>query len=628
MCAIRRQRIFRARSRRGMAIIPRVMRRRDVLLRASAAWLIAALALAEGRLAAAQPRPRRRAPAPAAPAPSASAALPPSAPAAPAPSPDDARKLEAREHFDKAIGLFNQSAWDAALAEFLRSRQLFPTRNATSNAAICLRRLQRFDEALDMYEALLREFSDLPADLKIEAQRAVKELRGLVGTIDVQGAEPDAAISIDGLARGEYPALTPLRVPAGSHTVRVYKEEFEPFETRVEVAGGQTAPAVARLRALAAAGRLRVTESSGKALSVIVDGNRVGATPWEGRLVPGSHTVVLRGEGTLGTQPASVRVRRDELTSLSLAAEEVPASLRIEPSPAGASVSIDSVTVGHGIWQGRLRAGAHDIAIAAEGFTPETRQIRLARDERKVLAVELPRDPSSSLWRKPSRFTVELTGAVPLAPTFGGDMLRDCTGACSHGIGVGGYGVFRGGYELGSGFGFGVTAGYLLVQQSTTGRATELKPTGLAVNPGTVDDRLTLRGFVAGAFAGVSIGERTRFHLRLGAGALIGSVGDRRSGTFETGGGSKYDIGPIGVAPFATFLYVDPEIRLGFRVSSHLELSLGALGLILVDLSRPTWDASRPIFAAADGAGTFAPERLTGSIVVLITPGVGIRYDF
>jgi hypothetical protein len=595
-------------------IIARLMRRRDAPLRATVALLLAAVA--GGRIAAAQPAPSKgRAP-------------PPPASAAPAPSPDDARKAEAREHFDKAIALFNQSAWDAALAEFLRSRQLFPTRNATSNAAICLRRLQRFDEALDLYEALLREFPDMPADLKIEAQRAVKELRGLVGTVDVQGAEPDAAISIDGLSRGEYPALTPLRVPAGSHTVRVYKEGFEPFETRVQVAGGQTVPAVARLRALAAAGRLRVGESSGKALAVIVDGNEVGRTPWEGRLLPGEHTVVLRGEGTLGTQPATARVRKDELTSLSLAAEEVPASLRIEPVPAGASVTIDSVTVGHGIWQGRLRAGAHEIAVAAEGFTPETRQIRLARDERKVLAVELPRDLSSSLWRKPSRFTLELTGAVPLTPTLGGDILAGCTGACSRGFGVGGYGVFRGGYELGGGFGFGVAAGYLLARQSTTGRATELKPTGLAANPGTAADRLTLRGFMAGAFAGLSLGERAPLHLRLGAGALIASVGDSRRGSFKTGDGSSYDVGPIGVSPSATFFYVDPEIRVGLRLSSHVELSVGVEGLILVGLSRPTWDASRSIFAAADGAGTFAAERLTGSIVVLVSPGVGIRYDF
>jgi hypothetical protein len=60
---------------------------------------------------------------------------------------------------------------------------------------------------LDVYEALLRDFSDLPRDLKLEAMREVKDLRGLVGTIDVQGAEPEASIAIDGIPRGAPPAL-------------------------------------------------------------------------------------------------------------------------------------------------------------------------------------------------------------------------------------------------------------------------------------------------------------------------------------------------------------------------------------------------------------------------------------
>src|SRR5258706_542611 len=79
-------------------------------------------------------------------------------------------------------------------------------------------------------------------------------------------AEPGAAITIDGQSRGEFPALAPLRVATGSHAVRVTKEGFESFATRVEVAGGQSVRVVARLHALTRSGRLRVAEQRGRVL--------------------------------------------------------------------------------------------------------------------------------------------------------------------------------------------------------------------------------------------------------------------------------------------------------------------------------------------------------------------------
>lgn len=114
--------------------------------------------------------------------------------------------------------------------------------------------------------------------------------------------------------------------------MRVYKEGFEPFEARADVAGGKVARIEARLRALKREeiGRLQVVEPSGKVVEVLVDGVVVGKTPrWEGPIAVGVHTVALRGEGEIGTQPASVRVKLGQVTALSLAAE-AGASRQIE----------------------------------------------------------------------------------------------------------------------------------------------------------------------------------------------------------------------------------------------------------------------------------------------------------
>src|SRR4051812_7353337 len=80
------------------------------------------------------------------------------APAADA-SADDAekRKEEAKARFQRGLELVQNESWDAALAEFLASRKLFPTRVALKNAALSLRQLKRYVEALAMYNELLAQ---------------------------------------------------------------------------------------------------------------------------------------------------------------------------------------------------------------------------------------------------------------------------------------------------------------------------------------------------------------------------------------------------------------------------------------------------------------------------------------
>src|SRR5262245_57725646 len=60
--------------------------------------------------------------------------------------------VEARTHFERGVAHFDRREWQPALAEFLRSRELAPTRGNTKNAAICLRKVGRFDDALDLFE--------------------------------------------------------------------------------------------------------------------------------------------------------------------------------------------------------------------------------------------------------------------------------------------------------------------------------------------------------------------------------------------------------------------------------------------------------------------------------------------
>jgi hypothetical protein len=353
---------------------------------------------------------------------------PPAAETQPASAADEAKEL-ARGHFTKGVAYQKQEQWGAALTEFLEARRLYPeSASSTRNAVVCLQKLQRYDEALDLYETLLRDYGDrLPKDAKENAEKHLAEVRALVSTVDVKGALEGASIIVNGRFRGTTPLPGPLRIGPGHHEIRAYKEGYDPYGASVDVTGQQAVDVT--LTSLSTGGRLRVVEQRGRPLDVVLDGVVVGKTPWEGGVAVGEHVVLLRGSidldalpvcskdemvaapgklistplsnVELGTQPVQVRVELRELSTMTLTAESLDTWIRIEPTPAGATVAIDSEVVGRGTWEGRLRVGEHKVEFAAEGFVPETRIVKLESRKRKLVKVALGRDPFSELWRKP-----------------------------------------------------------------------------------------------------------------------------------------------------------------------------------------------------------------------------------
>jgi hypothetical protein len=523
----------------------------------------------------------------------------------------------------------------AALAEFQASRALYPGESATMGAAACLKRLHRFDEALDLFEAALRDFSGtMEAKTKAAVQREVVVLRGLVGTVDIEGAEPGAAITVDGQSRGEFPLLVPLRVAAGSHMVRVYKEGFEPFEVRVEVAGGQIARVAARLRRLWQTGTLQVVEARGRELEVVVDGLGVGKTsaaPLSVPLAPGRHVVLLRGKGCLRTAPANVTVRLNEVARLRLEADVLKAALRIAPEPVDARVSIDAVEIGQGPWEGALCAGKHTVEVAAEGFLPETREVSLRRGEREVLSVPLSRDPRSPLWRSPpSLLVMEVGTAALIVPSFGGDVAGTCHQACRSDVGVGGYGVLRGELGRSSRLSFGVSIGALSAMQKISNRSTSVnivseRPMS---DDGAADDVLQLRGFFLGAWIGYAIDAGVPVRLRLGAGGLFGSVSDARRGDFTATSGEPFVTGTYVQTQPARSVFVTPEVRVALPLGRNVELNAGLELPVLFAVSRPRWSEAGTVLAKPDGLGWFNADALMSGVLVTLAPTVGARFRF
>lgn len=430
----------------------------------------------------------------------ASAAEPDAAAAAP-----NTREAEARERFMRGVALLGDGAVAEALAEFQRSRALLPTPKATNNIEVCLRRLGRFDEALDAVDALLADFPDLPAEKVRAAKMEQDEMARLVGALEIEGAPAGARLAIDGRDRGPIPASRRLRVSAGSRVLRVTREGFAPFEARVDVVSQNTTRLTVRL-----------------------------------------------------------------IEALRPAAPPPPAPPQARPEGGGAKA-------------------------------PPRRRARLL---------------------------VELDGAALIAPTFGGPIAEACGETCSAAPGLGGYGTLRAGYTFSSGLALGLSLGGLAANRSIQGRTALIHPIGLAPRAVPVDDTIKLRGMVVGAWAGLSWGERVRVQVHLGGGALLGSAGDQRSGTFPSSAGDSEALSLVGDAFSAVFAFVAPGVRAGLSLGRGIELHAGLELPVLFAVKRPSWDASRQAVTSREGLVRFDAEPFTGAVIVAFAPGLGARYAF
>lgn len=336
----------------------------------------------------------------------------PPAPPGQAPQADvSSDEAEARAHFDRGMAHFDRQEYREALEEFRKSLALKKTRSAMGYVASCLKQLGQYDDALDSYEAMRREYPKLPARTEATVAADMAELGGLVGTLVVTGDAPaGASLLIDERLRGKLPLDRPLRVSAGTRVVRVEKEGFAPITLAVEVKAGRenAAELVARSRK----GRLVVREKHNWALPVEVDGKEVGVTPWQGLVDLGEHKVRLHGfmgvealaaceaPATAAEEGAQVAsnvetavVRLYEETPVMLAAEELDASLRVQSTPEGAAVRIDAREVGKTPWDGRLSLGEHVIEVRARGFVAARQAVQLERRKQRELSVVLEREP-------------------------------------------------------------------------------------------------------------------------------------------------------------------------------------------------------------------------------------------
>lgn len=569
------------------------------------------------------------------------------------PSAEIALREQALALYEKGMAHLKNEEYREAHDALQQSLALKKTRGAMGTAASCLKQLGRYDEALTLYEEVLREFPDPDPQSsfrkKVDAQ--IAELQGLVGTLVVAGDAPDGAtLLVDERRIGVLPPAGPLRVSVGMHHIRVEKEGFDPITATIEVRARQES--VAELVAPSRKGLLVVSEAHNWPLHVELDGKDVGVTPWQGSVEAGEHQVRLHGfvdpdaleacaapeAGAAAGRKAEVAAKGARMLSperavtvrlyvterVMLGAEEQDASLRIESTPGGARLWIDGKEVGRTPWAERLSLGEHAVEVRAAGFVAAKQSVTLERRKQRELTFVL-----TPLVQRRRPGHAEAVTSVMLLPSFGGDVIGTCDDGCALDIGAGATTMMHAGINVGESLSFGLTVGYLAAAQRMRGRSTTLTPTRLPPHQGSIDERLALRGGLLGGWIGRSLVEGVPLRLRLGAGVLLGTLLDERSnGSFRSEDGTPYGLDDVVQRHAALFLYAMPEVRAHLPLGERIEVSAGVALPVLIDLGRPRWDTDQILSAGRDGSGTFASDTLMNWLVVAISAGIGARYEF
>lgn len=451
-------------------------------------------------------------------------------------------------HFRIGLDLVDRRAWDSALAEFLRSEGLHPTRAAFKNAALCLRELGRFDEALDAYEQLVTRFG---SDAEIAQAEAAVTAR--IATLHVN-APTGATITIDGRVRD---ATKTIRVTAGAHTLRAHAEGYAPYESKVTVDAGASRAIEVRLEAVARVGIVRVSEARGRVFEVVVDDSVVGRTPWEGPLTTGEHNFALRGEGEEGTKPEPHTI---ELTNppIVLRAVPLPGELRVEPTPNDARIYIDGRFATQGTFDGELPSGAHIVDLRASWSDPARFTALVSSHRPRTLRPALDRI---------RRFYIEAFGGAAFAPSLQASGVSGCdAGSCiGHVIGA------RVAFQVTPHFALGLSAALLdLSRQSSAPLKVDIGQTLVSFPRYEQTIQISTLLFPA-ISAEYQFLEHTPILLRLGTGTMYNSV------TLNGGGASGSNTyQPSPAVSFSYFAgWIAPEVRFGYRVTRAVTVDLG-----------------------------------------------------
>jgi hypothetical protein len=272
----------------------------------------------------------------------ASAAPPTPTPAAPSAATDDPSVQQARESFKEGLELAKNAQWSEALRAFEKSSKLRQHAVTTFNIGACERALGHYMQARATIKQSMDESAahkgDLPENLASEARAYLTEIDGLVVHLDTTVDPADALVAVDG---------RPLVVSGATDVPTLVAGIAEPGT-------GAQLPAA----------------------HVMIE------------MDPGTHLFALSRKGFADVVLNKTFAPGTKAT-LALAAQQVPATIRITSNQAGAAVDFNGVDVGITPVDLTRPGGTYTVLVRHDGFDPYKTSVEAAPGATLSLNAEL-----------------------------------------------------------------------------------------------------------------------------------------------------------------------------------------------------------------------------------------------
>jgi len=329
---------------------------------------------------------------------SASLALPRSARAAPgagAPT-DNTVKAEARERFDRGLGLFEKGENAAALAEFKRAYELIANPVVLYNIGLVYAAMNRPVEATDALNSFLTAGAKASSEQQKKALRVRDEQAARVAGVLVVTDHP-ATVEVDGSAVGRTPLTEPLRVASGAHTITALAPGYQPARREVTLAGQVTVTVTLSLVPTESGAAHLTVVTPVPAAEVWINGKMVGLTPLPSdvSVTPGTVNIELRRAGYL-TATRTLRVDEGASAKLELPLDENPADakqggrVRVTLAEQGPTdITIDGRPRALPIEALWLPAGPHVLTAARPGFEPYRTNVQVVAGNDTSMVIAL-----------------------------------------------------------------------------------------------------------------------------------------------------------------------------------------------------------------------------------------------
>lgn len=341
----------------------------------------------------------------------------------------DAALQAAKAEFEEGQTLFVKERFEEAAVKFAAAYDKKPFGAFLFNAAVCLEKAKKVDEAVASFEKYLQADPEAKDAADVKARIAALKASLVVpvapdappvpgaapaaaapapvlpaiatkGLVIIDSKPPGAAIYLDDKKRGLH-ARTPWQGSLDPGTVKIIVEAkgFKPEERRISPRTDKIYEVYVALSEEFFLGWIEVVSNVAGA-DVFIDRQEIGAigrTPYTGNIKPGKHTIWVR---RLGYQVAKkdIEVQPGTATTINLPLERVGhAWITVAGRESkGGTLMVDGAAACKTPCQQQVTPGKHKIEVVREGMEPYRSEVDVERAQETRMDVRFSPKPSRS----------------------------------------------------------------------------------------------------------------------------------------------------------------------------------------------------------------------------------------